>query len=667
MATFRIPDTGILLDCNPRTMDTLPQQSFAITLNDSVIEDMIKCVQDGQEIELALGNNPSFIIGSTYEPLTQTPEPFHFDLFVTRPNESARKASKFPNPTTSILKATNIIKGPTRVEKMPAEKNGRSAGAKSGPKTAANKLLTSKATLNNSASRSLPTSPALSGIGSPIINPTLSASQQAVSRAKEQRFPIVHELAVREQTYDYLLKKWSGNQEDFKTALEKAADFITSSQTWALKKQMWKELDVYKYDYESADDRRAAIDNAIKQYDRMRMSASDPEWQKLLPFEERGQGKCLSKLQATIAKGPAPKIKVQKTDGSSQESGTEDLKAEPMARSSSQPLPKSTSKLSSILGGKKTAPKPTTTKTTTTKTTAVKTTKTKAVPKEKPAPKAGGGTRVGAKSRVLSAAYVTNSDDEASEDEPLSNTVKPKPLPLSVFSEKPAAPLPKPRSSLPPKPHLAAIGGSKRARDDDDSSSSSGTPLSKRLKQPIKDPKESKDPSVIRAPIHKATGATTIAKKQHRASDASTNSRTTSLGSAPKVKSTSPAKSSPLASSPPTNASDLDEGETPPPQPPRRLQGHSRVASISSTAGKRRRMDDDGDRVKSKKARVPNDVMQMAARFMRFYREYENLHHELANLDRPPEDQLVRLYDMRERLQDMKKQIYDGVKDGPSD
>src|SRR2546421_348401 len=95
-------------------------------------------------------NHQSFIIGSTYEPLTQTPEPFHFDLFITRPNESARKASKFPYPTTSILKATNNLTGPTRVEKVSAEKNGRSAGAKSGPKTAANKLLTSKATLNNS-------------------------------------------------------------------------------------------------------------------------------------------------------------------------------------------------------------------------------------------------------------------------------------------------------------------------------------------------------------------------------------------------------------------------------------------------------------------------------------------------------------------------------------
>lgn len=55
---LRIPETGLQLESSEKTADTLPLQAFAFTLSDSVIEDLIQCVQDGEDVRLSLGNVP---------------------------------------------------------------------------------------------------------------------------------------------------------------------------------------------------------------------------------------------------------------------------------------------------------------------------------------------------------------------------------------------------------------------------------------------------------------------------------------------------------------------------------------------------------------------------------------------------------------------------------
>jgi hypothetical protein len=57
MSVLVIPDNGLQLESSDSS-DFLPMQAFGITLNDSMIEDMIKCVQNGQKIDLVLGSNP---------------------------------------------------------------------------------------------------------------------------------------------------------------------------------------------------------------------------------------------------------------------------------------------------------------------------------------------------------------------------------------------------------------------------------------------------------------------------------------------------------------------------------------------------------------------------------------------------------------------------------
>lgn len=449
----------------------------------------------------------------------------------------------------------------------------------------------------NSNPRSLPTSPGHNGNLSPSSTPVLSAQQQAVERAKEQRLAMVHELALDSQSSEHLRPKWTGKPEDFKSALEKVAALDPDSKKWNMKKVYWKELDVWKYNYDSQEDREKAIQNAIKQFDKQRLSASEPEWQKLLPREERGKGKCLSKLQASLAKGPtqpAPKIKVQKADDSSVtsredgESGSSEKSrsgGEAMSRSNSGSLFSKSKKpaASATSNAKKPAP--------------VK--KTSPTKNRLGATKASGG-------RVLSQEIIENSD--SSEDE----------LPLARSKPRAAdknVPVSKAQAAQAARPQQPV----KRPRDDSDSSSSSGTPLSKRIKQRQPPPSSKlKERPPERMHSSQGTGSSSF-----------------------KSKTTSPTKSSPLAMSPPTNAADVDYEREP---LRKKRKGDYEDSSIV---------------VKRRTADVVNgDVMSKASKFKLYYQKYEALHYQISSLENPPDDKLTSLLNMRERLQNWKREIY---------
>lgn len=476
-----------------------------------------------------------------------------------------------------------------------ASNAGKSSKAK-------NKLLSGY----NAVPRSIATSP--SHNPSPATPPTLSASQQAVERAKEQRVPLVHELAAGERTIEHLREKWVGRPEDFKSSLEKVAEYHPDTKRYSMKKPFWKELDVWKYDYDAQEERETAIENAIRQYDKQRLSASEPEWQKLLKKEERGKGKCLSRLQASLAKGPAqpaPKIKVQKADDSS--GSKDDGDSHSLSSERSRAGGESMSRSNSAAG----APKPKKLAKEPEPKRALPTTKSKpALPKPSPTkPKAPAAKVNGG--RVLSQAIIENSDSSGDEA-PLAKS-KPKPV---VAKDPPPRPAPKPVARPAPKPAPA-----KRPHyDDDDSSSSSGTPLSKRLKQ--KPPPQ--------------TGS----KLKDRVPDLHSSSRPAAKTTSSKPKNTSPTKSSPLASSPPTNASDIESDHRP--MKKRKADMDSRTGPVKKQA----------------REKVAPALMNKATRFKAYYAKYETLHYQIAALDHPRQEQVDNLQDMRDRLENMKKEIY---------
>ncbi|KAI1811774.1 hypothetical protein GGS20DRAFT_592568 [Poronia punctata] len=706
MSILKIPSSGLELGSSSSSSGILPMQAFGIILDNDVLEEMIRSVGGGQDVELILGSTPSFQFGSREEEVLTSPDSLNYDIYVTDLRHDAGKTERLPNPTMSMHNAPSTSIGKSKKGSKITTKKltmHRSKIANVGPKGA--KLLPSgrgaMASVLSSTARSLPSSPALNGVASP--NPAFSASQQVLEKNKGQRSILVHELAARDQSYEHLQDVWIGADSDLKPTVEKVADFNKSTGKWSLKRIYWKELDVWNYDYDKPEDRQSAIDNAIKTYDKQRVGTSDPVWERLLPKEERGKGIVLSKLQATIAKKtttalpPAPKTGAQKgEDGNKSDIDSSKAKGEPMSRSNSQPVGAKSKKLSDrdaqtkrLLSNnpKKPAPK-------------------------KPASKAKVVEEKGKK--VLSEEFVYDTDT-SHEDAPLSqNTatnqkpaparkavekavvkppVKPAAKPVAKLNEKPKeTPTPAATSKAKSRPVVRApkaLGKppastnkspQKRARDEEDSSSSSGAPLSKRLKAKEL-PKQ-----VAEAP------------KNPRVSDASLNSRgtTSNLSSATssslgfsRNKNTSPVKSSPLAASPPTNAADLDVRrpvQKAPKEPPPHQQQQARVGERdrattngnvkttststqnSAMASKKRKEPEAVDESPettptppTKKPRVSKDVLVQAKKFTQFYKKYETLHYEIASLKVPPEDKLADLLEMRERLVTMKRDIQRAV------
>ena len=155
----------------------------------------------------------------------------------------------------------------------------------------------------------MPVSPNLSGVGSPSLGPTsVPLSQQQAELSKTARKPVVHLLALGPMSEKALREKIPGvSLNDLEQALSKVADENLTTGQFELKRGYYKELDVWSYKYETDDDRQLAIQNAIKAYDKMRMSQGEAEWERLKPKAQRGDGVSLSKVQAKIAQGPIPR------------------------------------------------------------------------------------------------------------------------------------------------------------------------------------------------------------------------------------------------------------------------------------------------------------------------------------------------------------------------
>ncbi|KAF4999180.1 hypothetical protein FGRMN_2639 [Fusarium graminum] len=663
MNSLKVPESGLLLEGSTGKDASLPSQAFALSLSDVLIEDMIKCVQNGDGIQLSLGASPTLLFGSKSHAIAPPSDSNPYDLYLTRPFESTRTAEKilhtgtlFEKPTGATSKKSQTGKADNTIDAkaVKSSKSATSSGMDSDidalqsglavhaasrekarvvdrlpAKKAAVKTKTKPLT---SVSRSIPESPGHVSLGSLTPNPSTS---QSLDRAKGDRAMLVHELAVQDRSFDYLKKRWQGKQEDMEPTLRKAADYLEDTKKWSLKKKAWRDLDVWNYDYDTQEVRQKAIDNAVRQYDKQRITIAEPEWDRLLPKEERGTGKSLSRVQANLTKISTPSINVEMADGGttprdsgdSQDASRARAGGEAMSRSTSNPLSKpkkptaQEAQVKRLLG--KSKPKTSTTAASSKPTSKVSSTKASPT-KQRPAaaPKANGG-------RVLSAAIISNSDSSEDDAAPMIKSkpmLKTAPRPAPKIKETVIA-KPRPMIREPVKQQITA----KRPREDDDSSSSSGTPLSKRIKpkQPLAGP-----------------------RLNHRPSDGSQNSRGTVASTSMKSKNTSPTKSSPLASSPPTNASDLENEAPPAPvvTKKRKVEGMSKGSVMKRSAA----------------SRFSDDLVEKAQAFKVCYQKYEALHHEISALDNPSSRKLGHLMEMRDRLETMKKEIYNECPPGRS-
>ena len=173
---------------------------------------------------------------------------------------------------------------------------------------------------------SRPSSPFLKAGFSPHLGPTSApllsgASKQEQIKLNAIRIPVVHLLAVEGQEASKLAEKLRVKRADLDQVLLKVAKDGRGGKK-ELKDRPFRELDVWKFPYQSQHDRQSAIDHAISAFDRQRIDKSDNLWQMLLAKEDRGKGISLSKLNfdKPLATGNlTPKVIERSTDGGSTE------------------------------------------------------------------------------------------------------------------------------------------------------------------------------------------------------------------------------------------------------------------------------------------------------------------------------------------------------------
>ncbi|KAI4205156.1 MAG: hypothetical protein LQ346_001489 [Caloplaca aetnensis] len=537
--------------------------------------------------------------------------------------------------------------------------------------------------------RSTPASPAIVA-GRPVqatsIPPRSApvAPDERSTKLQALKVPLLHLVAIRPMSLKFLANKVGCSQDECKQVLEKIGNPARlDPDKWDLSDKAFKELDVWKFAYELDDDRELAIEHAVSAYDRMRLSREDKLWQMLLPKAERGKGRVLSKLQlhqGPIQKSSTPRIQVQRTTEDQVNGNTTNTEGEekhrlapgdatPMARSQSSDhikrkrVSEQEAQSKRLLSGK---PK-----------------------KASSAPKASDGLEKKVTKKAVptapnakSSEYVHDSDEDEDMDDVITSAPKP-----TVT-----------------KASQAALKALPKATKTDNGDSI------KQLQQLEKDRKRARTPNGSTKPTSDATKRTPSTagtpSSKHRLSDASQTSNSTSKVSRQRTTS-SPLKPSPLGSSPPTNASDLENekfaqqtstpstastpliaqalSSKPKPDAGKRLP--ERAENTSEHSLKRKAGDIDsgihdhslhftnGDistapkRAKtsapsppamdssSESSPISINLLEQAQRFKEYYAKYERLYREISVQASPAADKVDRLVKMHERLQSMKDEI----------
>ena len=396
-------------------------------------------------------------------------------------------------------------------------------------------------------------SPSLGAILSPHHLPE-TTSESPVEDAKAQklkaiRTPLIHFLAVRPVSQNYLVHTLNCDEKDCMEVLERVGrPYRLDPDKWDLSDKAFKELDVWQFNYKTADDRQLAIDRAISSFDRSRLSRTHPLWQKLLPFHERGKGKVLSNLNLKdpSQRGATPRINVQQTDESTAARQTpsndndtrqdrlapSDAESKSRPKKSSDPL-KKTKRIDGIV--RSVTPKAKEPK------KAAQTTKPKEKSQTTNTKKSG--NKKGAPSVAAKSSEFVHDSDEEDDEEVLDAPAKGKsstPTVSSAMAKQ--SPIVKPESSA----QVRTLDVSAKRRMET-------SRIPKINKQPIT--------PLIKAAEKRPPMSSPSSSGSKQATSDSSNS---TLKSLPRQRTTSsPHKPSPLGSSPPTNASDLDNDSRP--------------------------------------------------------------------------------------------------------
>ncbi|KAG5298246.1 hypothetical protein I7I48_07637 [Histoplasma ohiense] len=369
MASLTIPEGGLLCLQNvdipgePSTDPcSKPSQIMRLNLAQSTLDELVRSLRNDQKARIRLGKHQSLHYGNKSQTFFSSPENHRSEIYSYSPSsngkayftgvlshklevEKAREATAATDEALATLeqrlsafeKGKESRKTPliTTIDQMRALGAGDNRSATGKEAASLARMPRSKIDVEKerffqqAANRSNPTSPALLGARSPAFTSTVTPKSASVPQNKDKlrldalRVPLIHLLAVRAVSVRFLAQKTRSSQEDCLALVQKyGIENRLDREKYSLKDKAYKELDIWGFPYPSQDERQEAIENAISAFDRMRISRTDKLWQMLLPKAERGKGKVLSRLNlhtGPIARSATPRLNVQSPEDVSKE------------------------------------------------------------------------------------------------------------------------------------------------------------------------------------------------------------------------------------------------------------------------------------------------------------------------------------------------------------
>lgn len=715
MSALAVPDAGLSL-CRDHP-DATPKPTHAMRLNlaQHTVDDLIQSLRENKLARIRFGKHQTLYYGSKLHHFHSAPETHRSEIYSAGPADKeniyfsgilshrleVQKAQEATAATDQAL--ANLEQSLNAYEQGKESKKthmindiNEVKGIRGKQSRPASKVeLEKDRLLKTSASRSVSTSPlgAAATTGSPA-NLTSAPVPQNKDRIRLDalKFPFIHLLAVRAVSVKFLARQTRASVEDCSTLAQKyGIENRINRDKFDLKDKAYRELDVWNFPYPSQEDRDEAIENAISAFDRMRISRSDKQWQTLLPKEDRGKGKCLSRLN--LRTGPIKKPATSSaTTPLVQSQGAEDTGKDGYSTGHETDKTSSGEKTADVTAtasksgavtatqqkkrvGEKDAAAakrvPTKGKSTTNTTLTGRVTK-KA--ERKPPAKPDG--------KIKSAEYVRESDEEEDMDMPDASTVTEKPQQKKTDTTEKPQPKPAPKQRV--------------------GSNAPGTT------HPVPKAEKSERPPAAKhePPSQSAVTKSTTGLKKPPSSARATNSN-------------SPQKPSPLGSSPPANASEIrthsrsssqnyassssssplitqlsrpkqqttssgatkatrtngSVKKTEASNPLKRKAEADRLTVPQSNAGvranatlehKRRRAVSTSSGGSTGSASPPlsyellrQQLREKSQKFKNFYSKYRTLHDSLATHPDPPRAELDRLNKQHKRLQLIKKEIWD--------
>lgn len=320
MALVGAPDS----DGGHQDASTSPLQAMQVEISQDIVDELLESARSGKPPQIIFGRTPQLKCGDKTHVLHTSPEAHPYELYKASNGDCGDDQGRLEfagliNHSVVVQKADHVTAGvDSALEQL------RSSMAAISEFKEANKTIVGEATPGRTpAHRRFPStgfkpshlapaklgSPLLSAPSSPMHKrpPTSQPGNTRELVLAALRVPVIHLLAREPSTETALAAACRTSVASMRDLLPKVAKKTSpEADKWQLTDKSFREVNPWKFPYQSSEDRQQAIDGAIRSFDRQRLAKDDKLWQMLLPREERGQGICLSR---STVKAPEAKAK----------------------------------------------------------------------------------------------------------------------------------------------------------------------------------------------------------------------------------------------------------------------------------------------------------------------------------------------------------------------